>query len=204
MLKKQIGIFICLVCLAAFGFALVGCTSEADVNENAQETQEETWEEESDSEEEEENGDEGLSFGDINLRDIYGGGSNYLFTYKGEDYTAIYYYDNWCIYDSYKITNGFAMKKICQALIDEHPIHGSDYESYRTAKDMVYEWKQHNIAYAVLPDDNPWKTTTGNVDFDPEDQGKSLEELYEDRTGEEFDFAEHTEDVKEYLKRFLE
>ena len=96
------------------------------------------------------------------------------------------------------------MKKICQALIDEHPIHGSDYESYRTASDMAYEWKQHNIAHAILPDDNAFKQTTGNVDFDPEDQGKSLEELYESRTGQEFNFSDHTEDIKEYLKRFLD
>ena len=141
---------------------------------------------------------------EINLRDIYGGGYQYLFTYKGEDYTAIYSYDNWCVYDSYKITSGRAMKKICQALIDEHPIHGSDYESFRTADDMVYEWKQHNIAHAVLPDDNAWKTTTGNVDFDPEDQGKSVQELYEDRTGEKFDLMEHSDDIREYLKNKLQ
>ncbi len=141
---------------------------------------------------------------DINLRDTDGGGWSYLFTYKGEDFTAIYTYDNWCVYDSYKITSSRAMKKICQALIDEHPVHGSDYESFRTAKDMAYEWKQHNIAHSVLPDDNPWKTTTGNVDFDPEDQGKSVQELYEDRTGEEFNFSDHSDDIKRYLERIFE
>lgn len=141
---------------------------------------------------------------EINLRDADGGGYYYLFTYKGEDFTAIYYYDDWCIYDSYKITNGRDMKKICQALIDLHPVHGSDYESFRTAEDMAYEWKQHNIAYAVLPDDNAWKETTGNVDFDPEDQGKSVQELYEDRTGEKFDFAEHSDDIKEYVKNLFQ
>ncbi len=146
----------------------------------------------------------GCTAGDIELRDIYGGGYYYLFTYKGEDYTAIYSYDNWCVYDSYKITSGHDMKKICQALIDEHPVHGSDYESYRTAEDMAYEWKQHNIAHAILPDDNAWKTTTGNVDFDPEDQGKSIGELYEDRTGQTFDLAEHSDDIKEYLKNIVQ
>ena len=148
--------------------------------------------------------DQSESSDDLNLRDIYGSGYYYLFTYKGEDYTAIYTYDNWCVYDSYKITSGRAMKKICQALIDEHPVHGNDYESFRTAKDMVYEWKQHNIAHAILPDDNPWKVPSGNVDFDPEDQGRSLSELYEDRTGEEFSIMEHTDDIKEYLKRLTE
>ena len=96
------------------------------------------------------------------------------------------------------------MKKICQTLIDEHPVHGSDYESYRTADDMVYEWKQHNLAHKVLPDDNPWKETSGNVDFDPEDQGKSLEEIYEDRTGQKFSYSEHKDDIKEYLKRIIQ
>ena len=160
---------------------------------------------ENESETENESEAEASSSGDdINLRDIYGGGYQYLFTYKGEDFTAIYSYDNWCIYDSYKITSGRAMKKICQALIDEHPVHGSDYESFRTADDMVYEWKQHNIAHSILPDDNAWKTTTGNVDFDPEDQGKSVQELYEDRTGEKFDIAEHSDDIKRYLKNLFQ
>ena len=53
---------------------------------------------------------------EINLRDIYGGGYQYLFTYKGEDYTAIYSYDNWSVYVSYKITSRGPMKKIIQAL----------------------------------------------------------------------------------------
>ena len=182
--RLKLWTIICIaMLLGASAFALAGCGAETV------------------------EGDEGSSSEaaeDINLRDIYGSGYYYLFTYKGEDFTAIYSYDNWCVYDSYKITNGRDMKKICQALIDVHPVHGSDYESFRTAKDMAYEWKQHNIAHAVLPDDNAWKTTTGNVDFDPEDQGKSVSELYEDRTGEKFDFSEHTDDIKEYLKRILE
>ena len=80
------------------------------------------------------------------------------------------------------------MKKICQALIDIHPIHGSDMISYRTSDDMVYEWLQHNFAYSVLPDDNLWKNNAKDVDFDPQDQGKSIKEIYEDRTGKKFDF----------------
>lgn len=178
---------ISFIIIAALLVFFAGCAADADsVSEEGQET--------SQSE----------STEDLNLRDIYGSGYYYLFTYKGEDYTAIYTYDNWCVYDSYKITSGRAMKKICQALIDEHPVHGNDYESFRTAKDMVYEWKQHNIAHAILPDDNPWKETSGNVDFDPEDQGRSLSELYEDRTGEEFHIMDHTDDIKRYLKSLTE
>lgn len=202
-MKKRALILIGIMILAAMAFAMVGCgelaEGQTDGDAVSEETEGETAADSEDGEEEDSGARE-----DINLRDIYGGGSNYLFTYKGEDYSAVYYYDNWCIYDSYKITSGRAMKKICQALIDEHPVHGSDYESFRTADDMVYEWKQHNIAYAVLPDDNPWKQTTGNVDFDPEDQGKSVEELYESRTGEEFDLADHKDDIKRYLENILQ
>ena len=190
-----------MVCLTLV-FGLASCGEGLMGQDEGQEVAEETTQTE-ETEGDEQEPDSGAGE-DINLRDIYGGGSTYLFTYDGEDYTAIYYYDNWCIYDSYKITKKRDMKKICQALIDEHPIHGSDYESFRTASDMAYEWKQHNIAYALLPDDNPWKKTSGNVDFDPEDQGKSLEELYESRTGQEFNYADHKDDIKEYLKRILE
>ena len=126
-----------------------------------------------------------------------GAGTNYAFTYKGEEFRVQYYYDNWTIFDSYKITNKRDMKKICQALIDIHPIHGKDYESYRTAEDMAYEWKQHNLAYKYLPEDNGWRPNAANVDFDPEDQGRSFEEIYEDRTGQEFDLKEK---VKESLE----
>ena len=180
-----------MVVLCLTGFLLVGCSYDAETQQEGsdQEVQEETQAEE---------------IGDIVLEDLYGDGSTYQFTYEGEGFTAIYYYDNWCVYDSYKITKKRDMKKICQALIDEHPVHGSDYESFRTADDMVYEWKQHNIAYALLPDDNPWKVTSGNVDFDPEDQGKSLEEIYESRTGEEFNYMDHTDDIDEYIKRLLQ
>ena len=190
---KRTAAYIIMAFLAIFLLAGCGSMPSAGDGDTAETTTEETAETTG-----------GTAGEDINLRDIYGGGYQYLFTYKGEDYTAIYSYDNWCVYDSYKITSGRAMKKICQALIDEHPIHGSDYESFRTADDMVYEWKQHNIAHSILPDDNAWKTTTGNVDFDPEDQGKSVQELYEDRTGEKFDLMEHSDDIREYLKNKLQ
>lgn len=201
-MRLRKSIILILTCILVAAFTLTGCE---EITDGQVSQTEETQTEDAQAEETEAQDDGKSSAGEeINLRDIYGGGSNYLFTCNGEDFTAIYYYDNWCIYDSYKITSKRDMKKICQALIDEHPIHGADYESYRTVDDMVYEWKQHNLAHKLLPDDNAWKRTSGNVDFDPEDQGKSLEELYEDRTGEEFNFSDHKDDLKEYLKRMLE
>ena len=130
---------------------------------------------------------------DINLRDTDGNGKNYLFTYDGEDFTAVYTTDNWKIYDSYKITNTEDITIICEALNNEHKVHGSDMESYRTAEDMAYEWLQHNIAYQFLSDDSPWKEHVRDVDLDPKDQGKSFDEIYEERTGKEFN-------IKDFLK----
>lgn len=138
---------------------------------------------------------------DIGLRDVDGGGTNYAFTYNGEEFRAMYLYDCWTIYDSYKITRRHDMKIICQALIDEHPVHGSDLESFRTAKDMAYEWRQHNLAYRYLPEDNAWRQHAANVDLDPQDQGRTIEEIYEDRTGQEIDLKEKvTEKVKESIE----
>ena len=127
---------------------------------------------------------------DINLRDTDGNGKNYLFTYDGEDFTAVYTTDNWKIYDSYKITNIEDITIICEALNSEHQVHGSDMESYRTAEDMAYEWLQHNIAYQFLSDDSPWKEHVRDVDLDPKDQGKSFDEIYEERTGKEFNMKD--------------
>ena len=127
---------------------------------------------------------------DINLRDADGNDKNYLFTYDGEDFSVVYTTDNWKIYDSYKINNTEDMTIICEALISVHQIHGSDMESYRTAEDMAYEWLQHNIAYQFLPDESPWKVHAQNVDLDPKDQGKSFSEIYEDRTGKEFNLKD--------------
>lgn len=118
-----------------------------------------------------------------------GGQRNYSFNYSGEDFSVVYTTDHWKIIDSYKITSASDMEVICQALINIHPIHGVDMVSYRTAEDMAYEWLQHNVAYEYLPDDNPWKAKCKDVDFNPEDQGKTFYEIYEERTGEEFDFS---------------
>ena len=126
---------------------------------------------------------------DINLRDLDGKKTNYTFTYKNEEFSAKYTKDNWHIKDSYKITNKNDLEIICQALIDVHPIHGKDMKSYRTADDLVYEWQQHNLAYSFLPDDNLWKSHAKDVDLDPADQGRSLEEMYEARTGSKLDIT---------------
>ena len=117
----------------------------------------------------------------IKLSDINGKGKKYTFTYKGELFTASYTKDNWHIVDSYKVDDSKDITEICQALINVHPIHGKDMKSYRTAGDMAYEWIQHNLAYKMLPDGNEWKEHAKDVDLDPADQGKSLQEMYKSR-----------------------
>ena len=130
------------------------------------------------------------SAADLNFHCVDSNAGKYAFTYNGEDYTATYIPDNWKIINSYKINNEHDMTIICQTLIDEHPIHGADMSSYRTADDMVYEWFQHNLLYEVLPSDSQWIQNAKDVDFDPNDQNKSFEELYEDRTGKELSFED--------------
>ncbi|WP_034443699.1 hypothetical protein [Butyrivibrio sp. AE2032] len=132
---------------------------------------------------------------DIALTDVDGNGKNYTFMYDGETFKALYTSDNWKIYNSYRITNEADITIICQALIEEHPIHGSDLVSYRTPEDMAYEWIQHNIAYVFLSDDSSFKTKARDVDLNPEDQGKSFEEIYKARTGKELSI----EDIMKYL-----
>lgn len=134
---------------------------------------------------------------DINFHDVDGKGKNYVFTYDGVEYSAVYTKDNWKIIDSYKIENSEDMKIICSALIEEHPVHGSDMQSYRTADDMVYEWEQHNIAYAFLPDDNRWKARTKDVDLNPEDQNLSFAEIYERQTGKKMTIDELMKHMQE-------
>ena len=104
----------------------------------------------------------------------------FYFTYNGESFKAVYTPDNWTIYDSYRIRNSKDMEIICQALIDIYPIHGADHVSYRTAADMAYEWLQHTIAYEFLPESS-YKNSAKDVDLDPDDQGKTLEELFTSR-----------------------
>ena len=43
---------------------------------------------------------------------------------------------------------------------------------------------QHNLAYQILPDDSAWKEHAKDFDIDPADQGKSMYDIYRERTGE--------------------
>ncbi|WP_044914823.1 hypothetical protein [Butyrivibrio sp. WCE2006] len=169
-----------------------GATEDADSNDLDPEQITEALENnisEEELAEAKEAGEKGIlnSTADINLRDLDGNGSNYAFTYDGTDYSAVYTTDNWRVEDSYKINNIADITIICQALIDVHPIHGRDMQSYREASDLAFEWLQHNLAYAALSDDNSLKSHAKDVDLDPADQGRSFEEMYEDRTGKELD-----------------
>ena len=111
-------------------------------------------------------------------------GKNYTFTYDERQYTAIYTPDHWKVRDSYDINSTEDMTIICQALINEHPIHARDMVSYRTAEDMVYEWEVHNIAYFLFSDENEAKAHARDVDFNPEDAGLTFEEYYDKYMGE--------------------
>ena len=127
---------------------------------------------------------------DINLHEVDGKKNEYLFTYDGEEYEAKFVVDTWKIIDSYKIMQEDDLAIICQALIDIHPIPSADRTSYRTVKDLVYEWVQHNYAYRILPDSNSLKESAKDVDLDPDDQGKNLAELYESRTGKKLNLKD--------------
>ena len=118
-------------------------------------------------------------------------GENYVFEYGGEEFSAYFDSTSWKVYDSYKITNHHDIVVICQALLDEHPVLGSDWESVRTADDMAFEWEQHNLAYTMLPADSHWRDDAKDVDLDPDDQGKTFQEIYESRTGHEFDIRNY-------------
>ncbi|MBQ9617303.1 MAG: hypothetical protein IJR48_02970 [Oscillibacter sp.] len=123
---------------------------------------------------------------DIGLHAVDESGRNYAFSYHQEEFSARYTPDNWKVVDSYKITDTEDIVVICRALSEAHPVHGRDMESFRTPEDMAFEWLQHNIAYAFLPDDSPWKRSAKDVDLNPADQNKTFAEMYEDRTGKEF------------------
>jgi gas vesicle protein len=127
------------------------------------------------------------SAADIELTNTDGSGKNYRFYYAGDEFEAIYTPDNWKVKNSYKIHSEADMIIICQALIDEHPVHGKDLVSYRTAEDMAYEWQIHNMGYAFFTDDENLRNKAKDVDFDPKDQGLTIEDFYESRTGKEFD-----------------
>ena len=121
---------------------------------------------------------------DIELTNVDDKGKDYTFIYRGETYNCTYIPDNWKVRNSYKITNEADITMICQALCQEHQVHGKDLVSYRTPEDMAYEWVQHNLAYKYLPDGNQYKTKAKDVDLNPADQGLSIKEMYERRTGQ--------------------
>ena len=131
------------------------------------------------------------SSADLDLTPSDDKGMYYTFTYGGEEFTARYTRDHWKIMNSYKISSEADMLIICQALIDLHPVHGKDMSSYRTADDMVYEWVVHNLGYMMVSDeDASMKEHLRDVDFDPEDQGCSFDELYYNHTVKEFDLKD--------------
>ena len=117
----------------------------------------------------------------IEIKQLDNTGTNYTFIYNNENFYAIYSKDNWKIIDSYKIKNTEDMAIICESLIDIYPIHGSDMVSYRTIEDLVKEWVQHNLAYEILSKDSPWKESAKDVDFNPEDEGKNIIDMYKSR-----------------------
>ena len=118
---------------------------------------------------------------DIGLHDTDGNGVDYIFSYGGEEFFALYEPDNWHITDSYKIEDEDDILLICQALISVHPIHSADMQSYRAAEDMAFEWHQHNLAYSLLPDSSEWKSNAKDVDLDSKDEGKGLLDFLMDR-----------------------
>ena len=142
-----------------------------------------------------------ISTDDINLRTE--NGYDYTFTYHDEDFRVLYTYNSWKIYDSWKIMNPFDIMHICTVLSNEHPIPSRDYQSFRTPSDMTYEWVQHNIAYLELPEDNHWRNDAKNVDLDPRDQGRTIKEYYQDRTGKEIDSSELLARAIEELSKSL-
>lgn len=173
MKKKFLNIFIVVI----FCFVAIGCnvteTEKNGTSEEVKGTIEET----------------GYIKDTVSIVDIDGTGINYEFIYRDEIFRAKYVKGIWKIYNSYKITISSDINKICQSLIDIHPIYGSDMVSYRTSDDLTYEWLQHNLAYKVLPEGNSFKNSAKDVDLDPKDQGKSLVEMYEDRTGQKLDLS---------------
>ena len=118
---------------------------------------------------------------DIGLHDTDGNGVDYIFSYGGEEFFALYEPDNWHITDSYKIEDEDDILLICQVLISVHPIHSADMQSYRAAEDMAFEWHQHNLAYNHLPDSSEWKSNAKDVDLDSKDEGKGLFNFLMDR-----------------------
>ena len=118
---------------------------------------------------------------ELGFADVTGYGENYCFSYGGEEFTALYWTDNWRILDSYKIRNSQDILLICSVLAELHPIHSADYSGWRTPEDMAYEWEQHNFAYDMSPEGSSYKVSSRDVDIDPKDQGRSAYDMLIDR-----------------------
>lgn len=132
------------------------------------------------------------------FQDTDGTGQTWTFSCGGETFTAQYTENNWKIIDSYKIRNFGDMMQICEALQEIHEIPGLNGEA-RTPLDMAYEWLQHNFVYDNLPEDHEWRQLTADVDLNPNDQGKTYAELYEDRMETRYRFIDLWEKMKGYL-----
>ncbi|MBR4530604.1 MAG: hypothetical protein IKO80_10065 [Lachnospiraceae bacterium] len=107
----------------------------------------------------------------------------YTFSCGDQEYSAVYTKDHWKIIDSCGILSTRDMRVICDALISEHPVHGSDKASFRSAQDMAFEWLQHNQVCELITTENPMYAAVKDVDFDPADQGRTYMELIADRLG---------------------
>ena len=166
-----------LLCILLVLLFVVGCDIKIDIKDN----------ESNNKVVEQDNDDNGSISDSLDIKKI--DDKNYEFVYKDEVFKAIFVNDTWKIYDSYKITNNNDIKKICKALIEINKVPSSDYKSYRTSDDLAYEWMQHNLAYQILPEGNSFRNSAKDVDLDPKDQGKSLVEIYEDRTGQKLDLT---------------
>lgn len=190
MKELKYSLMICLTCLS-MSCAVSGCSSQtgsrlSDLSENFLSSSKLSSKE------------------DLDLESH--GGGDYTFQYADEEYEAEFDTDTWTIRNSYRIKNSGDILLICEALSEEHPVPGRDRESYRTPKDMAFEWEQHNLAYDQLPKGNYWSESAKNVDLDPDDQGKTFKEIYEDRTGKKLDFdtvIEHSDKIEEKAREKL-
>lgn len=108
----------------------------------------------------------------------------YTFAYGDGSFTVLQEYDNWKVFDSYRIRNSRDIELICRSFIALYPVHGRDLESYRTAEDMTYEWLQHNIAYGFAEDDDALRESAANVDLDPEEQDMNMLAIYLNHKGQ--------------------
>ena len=112
------------------------------------------------------------------------GGEVYSFDYGDKTFQAEYTENSWKIIDSYLIDNEQDMGYICDALTALHPIPTADGSGVRDRESLVYEWRQHNEAYKMLPKDSKWIASVKDVDLNPDDEGKDMWQMALDRLSE--------------------